>query len=211
MKRITKSSKKMKRRLNNRASPAKSPPNELVMSFVKRSQQQFAVYDWSTPSHTGDYVTLSNLSDYTDLTALFDQYRIERVDYEFIYSQTVSPAPIPGANYAPMPILYSVIDYDDASPLSITDQYLHYRTCQVRRLDKILKMSFVPKIAVGTYNGSFGGYGSTRMFIDSSSPSVQWYGVKYSIDPQTYGTGSNKIGELLLVKTFHISMRYCDV
>jgi hypothetical protein len=187
-----------------------TPSNEQLYRFVKKSQQQFAVYDWSIPSHTGDYVTLSNLSDYTDLASLFDQYRIDRVEYQFIYSQTMSPAAIPGANLAPMPILYTVIDYDDASALSTTDQYLHYRSCKVSRLDKIVTLSLVPKLANGVYNGSFGGYGSCRQFVDSASPTVQWYGVKYCIDPQVYGTGSNKIGELLLIKTFHLTLRYAD-
>ena len=124
--------------------------------------------------------TLSSFPNSAEFTSLFDQYRIQYVEVDFIY---LNPASV----LAP---LYSVIDYDDATvPASVND-LLQYGTLMhtspgqehVRRLN--------PKFDYAAYSGAFTSYAVSNFgdWIDVASPSVQYYGVKYALPASATGT-----------------------
>jgi len=116
---------------------------------------------------------LNNLTGYTSLTTLFDQYRIVGVNIKFIPSQLVYTA-------AAQPLL-TVLDYDDATPIVVSSLY-QYDTLKVAPASAYFERSLKPRTAIAAYAGAFTSFGNmSGMWIDSASPGVIYYGVKYGI------------------------------
>jgi hypothetical protein len=130
----------------------------------------------TTPTNGAITFALSNATDYTSWVNCFDSYRIAHVQVEFI------PASIGLTGTSNMNgILYSAIDYDDATTLDSTG-LLQYDTVQVVNSPQFFERRLVPRAAKAMYSGAvFNGYGQdTAPWIDTNSPAVQHYGVKYS-------------------------------
>jgi len=108
----------------------------------------------------------------SDFTSLFDTYRIAMVEVSFL---PTNPALIAAA-------LYTVIDYDDANVPASAAELLQYDTLQVTASNQITKRTFVPKIALAAYSGTFTSYAAAKsQWIDCDSSSVQHYGLKYCL------------------------------
>jgi hypothetical protein len=130
----------------------------------------------ATPNNGALTFALANASDYTSWTNCFDSYRIVQVHVEFV------PASIGLTGTSNMNgILYSAIDYDDATTLDSTG-LLQYDTVQVVNSPQFFERRLQPRAAKALYSGvAFSGYGQdTAPWIDANSPSVQHYGIKYS-------------------------------
>lgn len=181
--------------------------NKKEYQFTRKLMLREAVYDWASPENFSKSFQLSDLNNYTEFTALFDQYKIDRIDLTFHFSQNVASVPIPAANIACLPIMYHVVDFNDATALSIPEQYMQYQNCIVANCDKFPAVTFKPLCAQALYNGTFSGYGSTSCWVDTDSPSVQWYGSKFCIDPLNTNSGSNILGYLSITITYHITCR----
>jgi len=126
---------------------------------------------------------LSDLPAYQDFTQLFDQYRIDWVDYCF---ELVTPI----SNVVQIPCIYFAEDHDDTTVPSYNDM-LQKEQCQLLMFNanKLqIKRRVVPNVTNTVYyNGIASGY--TRMgptWVDSGYPSVPHYGVKYFV--QNYNT-----------------------
>jgi hypothetical protein len=121
------------------------------------------------------------MAGFGDLTALFDQYKILKIDVECRFS-TINTTP----SYA-SPLVHYCLDYNDSAPTSIDSiqQYSNSRRFQlgVGAAEKH-KFRVVPKINLTT--GSFGGLvavGADKpMFINCTQPNVEHFGCKLSYD-----------------------------
>ncbi len=118
---------------------------------------------------------LSDVPNSTEFTTLYDQYRINWVDYIFTLKQTIS-----GRN---APTIYYAEDHDsDAAPAvnevysSQNVQVLQFGTDRV-----MLKMRVVPNTTRQVFNGVAAGYERSPpgTWIDCGSPGVPHYGFKY--------------------------------
>jgi len=79
--------------------------------------------------------------------------------------------------------LYCVIDYDDASSLTLATSQSAANVIKLSPGES-LQRTFTPRIAVAAYNASFSGFANLAdQWIDSASTSVQHYGVKLYIPP----------------------------
>jgi len=119
---------------------------------------------------------LSDLDAYTEFTNLFDQYRIHMIRMRFRprfnFAAVVSTTDI-------MPRLYTVIDYNDANPITGVAQLRQYQTLKETNFDADHVRCFKPKVAVAAYSAAFTSYMSvTGGWIDTGSPAVQHYGLK---------------------------------
>jgi len=131
---------------------------------------------------------LSSLPDYTNFTALFDQYRILRVDFSLACFSTVSTSAAAGQGTGAMH--YGITDHDDATNPTASDVGVQgmreYASFTERSLfdsrGEFHRHSFVPRVAVAAYAGAFTSYGNASMWIDSNSPAVQHYGRKGIIE-----------------------------
>lgn len=118
---------------------------------------------------------LDQCANYTEFTALFDQYRIMQVQIDFIWDL--------GQNSGCSP-LYTILDYDDASAPVNLGEYLQYDTLMItsggsRDHSRVVH----PQAAAAMYSGTFTSFGNAprMMWQNCASPGIQYYGVKYAI------------------------------
>jgi len=153
---------------------------------------------------------LSDLPSYTEFTALFDRYKINGAKIAFYQPyQNGAATSVTQATTAvttlPMIRLHTAVDYDDASTpssVAVLEQYTSYKCVELTspnirggKVTRYLK----PRLAVSVYGGGvFGNYGNSKaMWIDTSSPSVNFYGIKWAYEP-IYSDG---VGSAWLQKT----------
>jgi hypothetical protein len=150
--------------------------------------------DASVPNiNAAQYYTIGAFNGSTALLSVFDQYRIVNVTVEFIPQNVTSfiaagtVATVVPTNVYNHNILATCIDTDDAvTPTEAV--VLDHETCVIHGpFVRPYKRSFVPAIAMEVYQtGGFGGYSNrTMQWIDSASPAVQHYGLKYNLNHGT--------------------------
>lgn len=128
---------------------------------------------------------LNDLDQVTSWSAVFDQYRINKVVLHFrpVFNMTAASSVNTSTSYN-----YSVVDYDDASPAADT-VLREYATCQVHMCTEQFTRTIYPRVAGGVYNGAFTGYSLVprSTWLDTSSPSIQNYGFKFNIESNPAG------------------------
>lgn len=122
--------------------------------------------------------TLDALPNYTEFTALFDQYKIVEVEMIFVpgANESVSSAANSGVNF-------TVIDYDDANVLGTgTAAYLQYENCLMTQSTETIRRVIKPRAAMGLLTGGSAYVGNIAApWIDCSNASVPHYGLKILI------------------------------
>jgi len=113
------------------------------------------------------YFTLDQVSDYTSLVAVYDQYRIREVE---VWLQ-----PNYGTNNEHSGSVVSVIDYDDATVPSVFTDLYEYQNAIFSPMTYGHYRRFTPRIAVAAYQtGGFTGYSNqSSTWIDCAYPAVQ--------------------------------------
>jgi hypothetical protein len=130
-------------------------------------------------------LTLSNLcTDYTSLQAVFDQYKIVKIEVVFMTNSTAIAASTAIGD------LYTVLDYDDSTALSSIGSVQAYSNCITSHPGQSQRRCFRPRVAVAAYStGGFTQYKNEAAgWIDSASATVQHFGVKYALDVGTAGS-----------------------
>jgi hypothetical protein len=137
----------------------------------------------------GRSFSLNNVSQFSEFTGLFDQYKIESVEAQFSLINNPDAVNNPNATSATSsniyPRLWTVVDHDTDNIASIDaiKQYPKVR-CRVLEPNKILKVKFSPKSQIQLYNGVSGtGYGINKDgWIDLTNTTVEHYGLLGAID-----------------------------
>jgi hypothetical protein len=136
----------------------------------------------ATVATTGGFsFQLANFANAANYLAVYDQYRILQANIKFVPIQTTMTAGSPGVGG----MLYTVIDYDDAnSPTNLTT-LLSYDTLAITPPGIIEERTLYPRLATAAYAGAFTSFAnmSSKTWIDSASPNVQYYGIKYYVPP----------------------------
>jgi hypothetical protein len=175
---------------NTRPLPTVSDPMEIdidqskVHSFKRSFPLNVINFSTVAPVFATGYLTLDAFPNYTDFTSLFDSYRILQAKVTFV--------PLAKGNAVGLPF-YTVIDYDDAATPSSTGEMFQYDTLQISSTNDLTERVFYPRVADAQYTGStFTGYGRGEVgkWIDSASPNVQHYGIKYALPVSTFGNAS---------------------
>lgn len=136
------------------------------------------------------YATLNCLPDYTDLTNLFDQYRINAMELSLRPIQTIETTSTVAGNPPLSAIIYYCIDYDDSTPFAASNagvqKMREVASFRERALfqNKPVILSCKPHIAMAAYSGgAFTDYANmSHQWIDTVSPDVAHYGVKWIIE-----------------------------
>lgn len=123
---------------------------------------------------------LQNVEGYAELTALYDQYRVDYVEVKFFGSNM---GPIGGNPNALLPLMYIAKDYDDANVPASVDTVSQYSNVKTVRLSsmKPYVVKLVPRWAQTIYTTPFGtgyGQGNPKQFLDASNANIQMYGLK---------------------------------
>lgn len=144
---------------------------------------------------------LSDLLDYTEFTNLFDQYRVNWVEYMFICKQNgSSPA---------WPTIFIAEDHDDDA-VPVINEILakeHTQVLQFGSNRTMLKLRLRPNITRNVYNGVTNGYerAAPGTWVDCAVATVPHYGVKYFIS--NYNTTSNPNATISVVVRFNLSFK----
>jgi len=164
-----------------------SVPNRPPLNFTRQSYWYKGTYEAanitsnvSVPEYGAYSFQLSDLNQYGHFQAIFDQYAIVEVTARFTPCVTTAPSTstFPGA-------LLTVIDHDDAANVSAAATMQEYPSCLTTGGLVGHTRVIAPRVAIGAYTGTFAGFANQRSFIDTATPSVQHYGVKFFIQPST--------------------------
>jgi hypothetical protein len=149
----------------------------------------------------------ADLSQMVNWTAVYDQYRIDKVSLDMIPS--VKGAFITtsaGGATGQLPMLQTVVDFDDNVLLTSTVAATSYENYIIHGPGETITRTFKPAIAVQIYEGvATTGY-STQFgkWLDTSDPTIPHYGVKGTIPYY----GSTPFALTWVVRaTYHISFR----
>jgi hypothetical protein len=153
-------------------------------SFSRNVHRHVSTLDipaWLTTSSTVQTFaargfTSADISDFTYLAAVFDQYKINRIQ-AWITPRWLAA----GSNTFNAGQLVSAIDYDDATAWSAITSGTNYANSILTGGGQGHYRDFIPHVAVAMWAGSFTGYGNTSgaaQWIDSASTGVVYYGLK---------------------------------
>jgi hypothetical protein len=126
---------------------------------------------------------LADCDNATAFAALFDQYRIDRV--EVFIRPSFSGYSAPSATADIPPTLFVVNDWDNFTTPSGTAYLRQYDNCTDVAPYEGCVRSFRPACTLATYSGgAFSGYAPTDpVWLDTVNPSVQHYGLKFGCTP----------------------------
>lgn len=148
------------------------------------------------------------MPNFADLTALYDNYRVDFIDCEFTFNSDNSSTSQPAAS---LPRVFMVEDHDDVAAINLTgiQQVSGLKKWQfgigpgvmkrVRIHPTPLEMVYYSAVATGYQRGS------NKKWIRTTNDSVPLYGVKMIIDPIVYTAGSVVLGDIAASFTYHIT------
>lgn len=141
----------------------------------------------ATPA-AGDGVVfrLNDVTQFTEFTNLFDEYKITGVAYRWVITRDPSNAST-AANAGRYPRVIWTHDHDSAQlPSAATDILQYAKSNEIWFTDnrQCSKWYYIkPAMAMLLYNGVTSGYGSKwGQWIDCNSPSLEHYGLRFWYD-----------------------------
>lgn len=165
---------------NTSTSVGQINPDTVIFPILKRVRpysvilafQTYHVNSTSVPTPFVQDYHLALLAGYSHYTQAFDKYRILEVQVEFIPNNG-------GVVTNSSAVVDTVIDYDDSTSLSVGEQY-EYDSCYTTNSNINFKRTFIPRISLAAFSGSFTSYaeGKIGQWIDCASDGVKHYGLK---------------------------------
>ena len=152
--------------------------------------------------------TLDRVQGYSELTAMYDQYRIDYVQFRINWSPKYTVSVDPNApGQSTYPLLYYYKDYDDATdPTSLAQMQERGNLRQVRITpNKIIKINVKPAVAQMVYQSAVSTAYAPKWGakIDVAMPDVPHYGLKIGID---HLINQPAQGQLDVEIVYHVTM-----
>lgn len=156
------------------------------------------------------------LPSYTEYTALYDNYRIDKVDIMAMTTYDGNSVTA-GTVVGQLPYIIYTEDYDDAAATTATD-IMQYTTAKWTNLStgiggKPMKlMSIMPRAQMQMYAATTNqlALAPPKLWLDAGSPNIPHYGVKMALDNPGNGVAYNAgtlIGTVNFVFRYHLSMK----
>jgi len=126
-------------------------------------------------------------------TALYDFYRLDRVQVTIVFNNNMSS--IPGTT-ATLPIFFTCVDYNDATVSQISEilQSASSEMAIANASGVIATRTFTPRAQLSVYAGAGSAYAEApnSMFFNTSATPIH-YGMKLAVDStlQSSSTGNN--------------------
>lgn len=129
--------------------------------------------------------TLAQLPQVATFTALFDQYKVEYLEFSFRMAYLTTP--ITAFTTTTMPAIYTVVDLDDVVAPTTLNQLREYSSCQIHENTPTFTVRFKPGILTGIYNGTtiVAGGATSAPWLDCNQTAIPHYGVKWGCDAGT--------------------------
>lgn len=152
---------------------------------------------------------ISQLPNYTEFTALFDQYRINKIKVTLYPHANSTETPCNATNDF-IPLIAFCEDTDDATTPTSVDDLNQKPNVRYSRFNKPISMWIKPHVATEVYRSTITtGYGNiANAWIDSISSDIPHYGFKWAImgDSES-GVGGNAIMKYEIVVQYYCSFR----
>jgi hypothetical protein len=153
-------------------------------------------------SGNGRNFQISYLPNFGEFTSLFNEYRIRKIVLTYELPTSILSTAYPRISFC--------FDPNDASaPLSENDvlQFPHSEVFQFNQYKTTFKTTFVPHVALASYQGAFSGYttGSNDLWLNCDNSTIQYYGSKEWI--ANYNSTSTPGTNLVLYADFHMEFR----
>lgn len=150
---------------------------------------------------------LAQASNVTEITNLFDNYRIVRV--KLMLSLSANNGDLVGAaSTLPIPMIHYTYDPDDGTVPASRTGVLENGYCRSRRLDKPFSITVTPRAQQSVVGGvgSAGGLLPTSTWLDCASPAIYHYGVKFWMDQFPY-TSTDKQFALTITPVYYLEAK----
>ncbi len=144
----------------------------------------------------------------SEISALFQEYRIDSVEMTMFYTNNNSSLNSPSLS---LPLINVAFDPNDANSVSLAaiQQMSGVRQIQLGNgADRTRTLTFKPRAAAAVYNGLTSGYMSeNKGWINTATLDVPHYGVKVVYDPGTTPGTSTNIGAVQFYFKLNFSCR----
>lgn len=159
-----------------------SSPNQLLaIGNVSSSQFFTGAYQFGGAFQ----FMLSHVSNVSEITNLFDNYRIKNVIVKVMPQFNSSDVLIGATGYAALPTMHYTIDQDDATIPSNRTAVLENSYCKSVRLDRPFSIVIKPRaqnVIATTAGAASGGMLPSGQWLDSATQTVPHYGLKFWMD-----------------------------
>jgi len=181
--------RRITRRNQNTGSSMQFVPNKsrmgLVMDqLITTRMYRIANVSVTAASFAGAYdFRLNYLPQSGEFTALFDAYKIWKVDIQFIPKYNSSDFSTGGAGFG-LPTMYVAEDRNDVNPPASINELMEYNTCKAQRFDRPFHYTCWPTLA-STGAVGFGVVIDERqkdLYLRTLEPAVSYWGVKWGLD-----------------------------
>lgn len=126
-------------------------------------------------------MTFNMLPNYTELTSLFDQYRINKLVYRFV--PTFSDGSLTASSGTCIPNLHIVKDYDDSTDPTNTTTLMQYPNYQMWPSHKQRSIKFTPAVLSDFMEGAGTATGPKfKQWINLANTAVEHRGIKYYLE-----------------------------
>lgn len=128
--------------------------------------------------NVGYFFTLADVPGYTEYTALYDQYRITKIEVNIMPCNTACN----NGQYCTPSWMLSSVDYDNATSQT-TAQLREVDDVQIIHVQRGKKITFQPRCAIVTAQSSLSGLAEAKpgLWINCSTTGVQHYGLKLAM------------------------------
>lgn len=151
--------------------------------------------------------------NYTEYTALFDEWKIDYVKVKIMYTTNVSNGTNINPAYATymLPTIQTAVDTDDDVPPTSSNDLLQYQNLRTRMFDTNgpMYIQFKPKATLATEAGNVlaAGYASNYGgWCNTSSAGTDWMGLKIFADLGGTSTATH-LGDFVFYITYGLKFR----
>lgn len=150
--------------------------NMINATRVELKQNEQITLDGNGQYFDSQSFKLSDISDYTAFTALFDTYRIMGVSY------TLVPITNAYTSAAQQPNVVLAADYNDISTPTSMEKMLNRQGAKMQSFNRPVSKYIKPAVADGVYGSIATNYGQVKnKWIATSDPNTPMYGMKIGV------------------------------
>lgn len=124
---------------------------------------------------------LNSLPNHAEFTALFDCYKIWKVDVTFIPKYNVSDFSTGGSAYG-LPTLYVAEDRTTGGVPASINEIMEYSSCKAKRFDVPFKYTCWPQIIQTATSGSYFDDRQKDLWVRSEDATTPYLGLKWGLD-----------------------------
>lgn len=155
--------------------------------------------------------SLNQVANFTEITSLFDNYRLKKVTLTFTYTANVAMVPSNGGGQS-VPIMHHAYDPDDDSTPVNRTSVLENGYTKTTRLERVFSIDIIPRAQSVINNGTggvAGGLLARNTWLDCDSPDVKHYGEKCWLEcfPYCAGGANDSLYTLVVTPTYTIEAR----